>query len=426
MKNMPISNLADEHARGRSPYLLWLPWIVWLPLAIPVILNLFRPHASLPGLIVSLIGILLFFSIYLWISWRRAQQLAARLPPASDIETWLPFLLLVTLSVILILINGNAWLILFYFISGYMGGRLSTIHVLLAGGALISLIVALGFLLHIDRFAIGQTILMVCVIGTIGFSIIRSVTTRWELHAAQEEIARLAVTTERLRIARDLHDLLGHNLSLIALKSELARRLISVAPERAIVEISDVEQVARTTLQEVRDAVASYRQPTLPNELQSAQEILAAAGIAYQYEGDEPDRYKLPIAIEAVLAWTVREGVTNIIRHSRAHQCLIRTTYNKREVQLEIIDDGTNQTIVEQAISTSSTSNRGSGLRGLAERVHTLNGQFAAGPPSIGGFCLSVSLPLTQKAEQADKTSPYISGTPILSQASNHDQKRSE
>lgn len=84
-------------------------------------------------------------------------------------------------------------------------------------------------------------------------SMLWSITTSWELHAARKEISRLAVETERLRIARDLHDLLGHNLSLIALKSELAGRLVKVAPERAVVEIGDVDNVARTTLQEVRE-----------------------------------------------------------------------------------------------------------------------------------------------------------------------------
>ena len=270
------------------------------------------------------------------------------------------------------------------------------------------LIMTVGLLIHVNWLITGQAALFVCVIGSISISIIRAITTSWELHAAREEIARLAVTTERLRIARDLHDLLGHNLSLIVLKSELAGRLVKVAPERAVVEIGDVEQAARTTLQEVREAVASYRQPTLLNELHSAQELLAAAGIDYRYEGDESGRETLPTAIEAVLAWTVREGVTNIIRHSRAHQCLIHMTRGRHSVQVEVIDNGVAVSLVPTAQPKGAVSTDGSGkggghgLCGLAERVDALGGRLEAGPTAGGGFRLAVSVPLAQRAGPPD------------------------
>ena len=204
------------------------------------------------------------------------------------------------------------------------------------------------------------------------------------------------MTTERLRIARDLHDLLGHSLSLIALKSELAGRLISTAPDRATIEIGDVEHVARTTLQQVREAVGSYRQPTLASELQGAEEILNAAGITYRYEGDEQSIDALPSVIEGVFAWTVREGVTNVIRHSRAHQCVIHIKHTKHEGHVEIIDDGTVSTS-EQAQATTPTSHKmGNGLQGLRERVEALGGQLNARAQANGGFCLAVSIPLVQ------------------------------
>jgi len=240
-----------------------------------------------------------------------------------------------------------------------------------------------------------------------------SITTNWALDTARKEIARLAVMTERLRIARDLHDLLGHNLSLIALKSELARRLVNVAPERAIVEISDVENVARTTLQEVREAVSAFRQPTLKSELNAAQEILAAAGIAYHFDGDESEIDALPTTIEAVLSWTVREGVTNVIRHSRAHQCTIRVTRNAHEIGIEVIDDGV-------GVSSMNISyNEGNGLRGLAERVEILGGRCEASPRNGGGFILAVSVPLAQQDNSVIKPdaitatlSQQVSGDP--------------
>jgi two-component system, NarL family, sensor histidine kinase DesK len=222
------------------------------------------------------------------------------------------------------------------------------------------------------------------------------------LRAAREEVASLAaVTEERLRIARDLHDLLGHNLSLIALKSELARRLVGVAPERAAAEIGDIESVARRALQEVREAVAGYRQPSLAGELTGAREILAAAGITYRYEGDERASQGLPAAIDAALAWAVREGVTNIIRHSHAGSCTLSLQRSTGEMGVEIVDDGISASGMP---GPASEQTPGNGLRGLTERVHALGGVCEFGPQVNGGFRLYVRMPL-ERAERALPTS---------------------
>ncbi|TME45085.1 MAG: sensor histidine kinase, partial [Chloroflexi bacterium] len=130
-----------------------------------------------------------------------------------------------------------------------------------------------------------------------------------QLSMAREQIGRLAVGEERLRFARDLHDLLGHSLSVIALKSELAGRLIQSTPGLAAHEVEDIEKVARDALREVREVVAGYRQPTLAAELAGAREALTAAGIEFRVDQDHA---ALPPAVEAVLAWAVREGVTNV------------------------------------------------------------------------------------------------------------------
>ena len=212
---------------------------------------------------------------------------------------------------------------------GYVGGSLPVRWTILTAIVIALLATAIGWFTGIGWLNLVQTIVFIPAIIIITRVVMWSITTSWALDTARKEIARLAVMTERLRIARDLHDLLGHNLSLIALKSELAKRLVNVAPERAIVEISDVENLARTTLQEVREAVSAFRQPTLKSELNAAQEILAAAGISYHFDGNDSIIDALPTTIEAVLSWTVREGVTNVIRHSRAHQCTIRVTRDK-------------------------------------------------------------------------------------------------
>jgi two-component system sensor histidine kinase DesK len=209
-----------------------------------------------------------------------------------------------------------------------------------------------------------------------------------QLSQAREQIARLAVGEERLRFARDLHDLLGHSLSVIALKSELAGRLIKTTPGLAAHEIEDIEKVARDALREVREAVTGYRQPALAAELAGADEALTVAGI--ELHVDE-DRAPFPPAVEAVLAWTVREGVTNVMRHSGAKRCAIRLIKKDGQATVEVLDDGRGG--IPQA---------GSGLRGLAERVRERGGTLTAEPLPHEGFRLRVTLPLPEVLAPVD------------------------
>src|SRR5262249_47157448 len=230
-----------------------------------------------------------------------------------------------------------------------------------------------------------------------------SVTSSRRLREERVERTRYAaVAEERLRIARDLHDLLGQNLSLIALKSELAGRLLATAPERAAAEIGDVERGARTALHEVREAVAGYRQPTLASELHSARDVLAAAGIAYHAEGNGAEVGMLPAPIDAAMAWTVREGITNVVRHSRTRQCEVRVTRVGGEARVEVTDDGPGLVAVasSQPPLVPTSTGPGNGLRGLAERVSALGGRFEAGPLAGGGFRLAVAMPLEQSKQQ--------------------------
>jgi two-component system sensor histidine kinase DesK len=401
LKNTKLSNTIEDHeasrAEGRSPFLLWLIWVVWLPLSIPAFIRFFQSHPPLPQLIATLFGVTLFFAIYLLASWRRAVDLVATstLPRHTESLTWLAIAALTVLCLLLTLLGGSEWQTLFYYTSGYVGGSLLIRRAIPVIFVITLLATVVGWFAGLGWLDLAQTIVFIPAIVFITRSVMWSITTSWQLNDARKEIARLAVMTERLRIARDLHDLLGHNLSLIALKSELAKRLVNVAPERAIVEISDVENVARTTLQEVREAVTAFRQPTLKSELSAAQEILAAAGIAYHFEGDESMIDALTTTIEAVLSWTVREGVTNVIRHSRAHQCTIRVARNADEIGIEVIDDGVGTSIM------NGSDNEGNGLRGLKERIETLGGQCAAFTREEGGYLLAVTVPVTQQNHDA-------------------------
>jgi two-component system sensor histidine kinase DesK len=200
------------------------------------------------------------------------------------------------------------------------------------------------------------------------------------------------VADERSRIARDLHDTLGQSLSVITLKSELAGRLLPDEPERARSEVADIERVAREAMASIRETVGGYRRPTLEAELAAARETLAAADIAPSIETvDEA----LPPVVDAVLAWTVREGITNVVRHSDARHVQIRIDRQADWAEATITDDGSGSGHPgDLAIGDDHRAAVGSGLIGLSERVNALGGRFEAGLVAGGGFRLDVALPL--------------------------------
>jgi two-component system sensor histidine kinase DesK len=181
-----------------------------------------------------------------------------------------------------------------------------------------------------------------------------------KLIAAQGEAEHLAKVAERERIARDLHDLLGHTLSVIILKSELASRLTPTDPARAAEEIRDVERISREALAQVRHAVRGYRSAGIESELKEARGALEAAGIQVETALDPP---KLSPTHEAVFALALREGVTNVVRHSRASTCRLSLARKGDYCELEIADNGRGGALDE-----------GSGLRGMRERVEALGG----------------------------------------------------
>lgn len=208
-----------------------------------------------------------------------------------------------------------------------------------------------------------------------------------QLLRKQEEVEHIARIAERERISRDLHDLLGHTLSLIAIKAELAGRLLERDTAATAKEIKDIETTARHALAEVRSAVTGYRQSGFAQELAQARAALAAAGVELEASVQS---FPMPATVENVLALSLREAVTNILRHAKATRCRVSIRQEEGQVVCHISDDGS-APVDRDALA------RGNGLRGMRERVTAAGGrlvlQSGRGVPA-GGLALELHLPM--------------------------------
>ncbi len=198
-----------------------------------------------------------------------------------------------------------------------------------------------------------------------------------ELALALERNAALEIAEERSRLARDLHDILGHSLTVIAVKAELAGRLLDLDVPRAQAEVADIERLSRDALADVRATVDGYRELRLSVELTRARVALEAAGIEAVLPGSTDE---VPSKLRELFAWTIREGVTNVVRHSAARTCTITLT----PLQVSIVDDGPGM---------AATDEPGNGLRGLRERAAAAGATLVVDAPATGGFCLCVRAP---------------------------------
>ena len=399
---MNVAGTRDAVPDGGRFAILWplLPMIFLTNLVVPLAQAL-HAHAAPLRLGATLAGLALFLAVYLWASWHNDFSRAAYPTPQQQASTsgrwrwrWVPIAALVGLSAAFILGDGPRWLSMLIFTSACAGGRFALGRAVQAVAALALLTGLLGWFSHDPLSDVGPGMFWTGMAGILTIIINHFRLTNRALRVAREEVARLAVEAERLRFARDLHDLLGHDLAHLALKSEVAEYLVPTAPEQAIAAIREMGDVARTALQEIRAAVAGYRQPTLAGELRGAREILSAAGIAFDHEGVD---IVPPPAVEATLAWVVREGVTNVVKHSRARRCTIRTTQDTGCVGVEVIDDGRGPDDGVDAPLAPESRYDGNGLPGLIERVTALGGRCDTGPRPDGGFRLSVTLPVAPK-----------------------------
>jgi len=334
-----------------NPELGWTPW-AWLIYVVPFVASPFYINVIAPYTAATIAATAVFLVLYFTGYWHRGGRLLAIVAAIAGIGAlFLP-------------INPGA-AVFFIFASSFaasVSARTRTAVAIIATVCAVLIIEALMLGLH--PFQWGWGLVFSILIGALNVHHANASRMNAKLRMAQHEIEHLAKVAERERIARDLHDVVGHTLSLIVLKSELASKLADRDLAKAFVEIQDVERIAREALTQVRAALTGYRSAGLTRELESAQEVLRTAGIDVEVTRTNAT---FTASEEAVLSLAVREAVTNVLRHSQATACAIRIAEDAGGTRtLQVSDNG-----------TATRGPRGLGLRGMQERVSALGGTIA-------------------------------------------------
>ncbi|MGH7761923.1 MAG: sensor histidine kinase [Candidatus Dormibacteraceae bacterium] len=348
--------------------------LIWLLFLVYPVVAFFQSGAGQAVLIAGLSAVAVFAGVYVWL-WVRLYGHEA---PGG---IWLAWASLFAIALVLLLANGQIFGALFIYVIAAVSGYISRWRV--AVGAVIALTALMSALAAVEGAGIWTWSIVFegLLVGGVVLASSQLGRTNRALYQAREDAAGLMIAEERLRFARDLHDLLGHSLSVIVLKAELAGKLAVASPERVAAEVADIERVARQALAEVREAVSGYRDVSLSTEIEQARSALLAAGIQVRVQ---PLVDSLPAPTENVLAWALREGVTNVIRHAGATAAGITLSRHDGRAELELTDDGRG----------AFDFKPGNGLTGLRERVAGRKGEVEFGPSAAGGFRLRVSVPL--------------------------------
>jgi two-component system sensor histidine kinase DesK len=226
------------------------------------------------------------------------------------------------------------------------------------------------------------------------YAIPRLVIFAGELEDTRSELAELAVSEQRLRWSRDLHDTLGHGLSVVVLKLELVERLSGKNPERAMDELRDARTLLRDSIGEMQSVVAGMRDVSLRGEIANACTILNSAGVSTT---TDIAPVALDNAVAEALAWIVREGSTNVLRHSDSTHCDISMRVDRGRAVLRVANDG-------PAIKVTRSPSGGHGIRGMRERLNSLDGRLTAKSEKDGGFVLEASVPLPTQSNGTDQS----------------------
>ncbi|HUA14300.1 MAG TPA: sensor histidine kinase [Verrucomicrobiae bacterium] len=363
-KLKPWRELLRDKDHGWSPLL----WVIYLGF---FFMDPVMSHATLRIWLLDLLGTAVFLVLYLGLFFLENPLALAHI------------IGMVVLGLLFQPINNGACTF-FIYAAAMLPFCVKTQTAAVVGLGTIGAIGALdGLLLHVGGWQMFYTALFPMIIGGGNTFFAERNRMNRRLRKANEEIEHLAKVAERERIARDLHDVLGHTLSVITLKSELAGKLIQRDPGRAAKEIREVEEISRQALSDVRDAIRGYRAKGISAELALAKSTLETAGVAVQC--DAATTLNLPAMQESVLSLAVREAVTNVVRHARARTCQLRLEQYDGSCRLEIHDDG-----------LGSSSIEGNGLRGMRERVEMLGGHLERTNQS--GTTLTITLPLKEVA----------------------------
>ncbi|WP_328300633.1 sensor histidine kinase [Streptomyces sp. NBC_00435] len=373
---VPPENRRQKIVKG-----LWIG--LWLFYLSAPVTDLISGGHSLGARLLGGLGLVAFVAWYLILVFRTARQMDTR-------RVLFSVAVLAAQATVLSLALGREWLVLFVYVAISSGAALPGEFSRWTVPGATALLTATALAVP-DGKAYLAGLLIPSLMGGFAMVGIRAmIRTTVELRQARATVAQLAANEERLRMARDLHDLLGHSLSLITLKSELAGRMLPDQPEAAARQVADIEQVSRQALVDVREAVSGYRRPTLPGELAGARTALTAAGILADLPADCDAQF--PEEIESALAWALREAVTNVVRHSGAKRCTVglaaRQTLAGPVAELTVTDDG-----------SAGSAVPGNGLTGLTERLEAVGGTLSAGPAGPhgrekAGFRLQARIPL--------------------------------
>jgi two-component system, NarL family, sensor histidine kinase DesK len=396
---LSTATAAEPYTTGTGSSWRWLFSGVWLIYLISPVIDLFH-HGGALWIAGGLVIVVAFCAIYMPLLMYHEDR--PELAKAG----------LVTIAVLAALacvIYGSGWTPMWIYVSAASGMVLAAVasrQVALLGVLFVG--ACYLFFCWISHYGLGNTLAVLLPVVLIGVAMIGfrlQLTLMHELAQARGTVAKLAANEERLRLARDMHDLTGQSLSMITLKSELAAKRLAMLPDSAernavLAELGDIGRVSRQTLHDIREAVSGYRRPTLAIEIITARNALEAAGIGLDDDAEltlrsgtfDPDT-------EAVLAWCLREAVTNVVRHSGARHCRIRLTERPGELSLEVTDDG--RGVPGQDPDSPAAQDpddpkrlRGSGLRGVSERLSTVGGSLSLGPAANGhGFRLAATVP---------------------------------
>jgi two-component system sensor histidine kinase DesK len=365
---------------------------IWLLYLVAPVVDLFTQDYSAPYRWGGLAIIVAFSAIYLLAvpNWAYSRWYA--LPAVAALAA--------LAAVASLLYGGVGASTLWIFVSSSAGLLIRqtrwAVRAVLASGACYVIFCLTG---HVDKEDFLVNLLPTVLVGLGMIGLRRQFQLTAELARAREEVAQLAASEERLRLARDLHDLTGQSLSMITLKSELAAKLLRRLPDggdrdRALAQAEEVATVSRQTLHDIREAVSGYRRPTLAVEVITARTALESAGITTHDDAEvtllsgtfDPE-------VEAALAWCLREAATNVLRHSGARNCHVSLTRRAGGLCLEVRDDGPGPSAdAADGAGEARPARTGTGLRGMSERLSALGGHLEV-RPSARGFHLLATVP---------------------------------